>query len=390
MREKNNWTPSEKRCGEMLASLVSINTCQPEGNEERLTDWIIERLPRKAEYTRISHGGGRASLVVKIAGRSEKGGVALIGHIDTVTCGNVNEWKDPPHQAVIREGKLYGRGAADMKGGDAAMLLVMEQLCGEEICLEKPVYFCFTADEENQGIGICAVADGGFLKNVDEVLICEPSDSRISICEKGALWLSVSVTGVSSHASRPDLGVNAVEAAYTFAEQIKQYINEKETHPILGAATASVTKLTGGIMTNMIPPHAELEMDIRTVPGISHSDILAYAKTSAENLKERFPGIRMDILVMNDRPAVETEEDNACVKRILRLADEMGMDPAPRGTYFDTDASQLIPKLPVPFVIAGPGDDKLAHCTDEYIEISSVALFAEFYYRYITDNYTAP
>lgn len=108
--------------------------------------------------------------------------------------------------------------------------------------------------------------------------------------EKGAFWLSVSVTGVSSHASRPDLGVNAVEAAYTFAEQIKQYINEKEIHPILGAATASVTKLTGGIMTNMIPPHAELEMDIRTVPGISHTDILAYAKTCAEILKGKFPG----------------------------------------------------------------------------------------------------
>ena len=107
------------------------------------------------------------------------------------------------------------------------------------------------------------MADGGLLNTVDEVLICEPSDSRISICEKGALWLDVSVNGVSSHASRPDLGVNAVEAAYTFAEQIKQFINEKKSHPILGAATASVTRLTGGIMTNMIPPHAELEMDIR-------------------------------------------------------------------------------------------------------------------------------
>ena len=387
MKEKKNWAPSEKRCREILSSLVRIDTCQPEGNEERLVDWIIERLPAKVKYTRISHGGRRASLVVKIAGKAKEGGIALIGHVDTVTCGNANEWKDPPHQAAIREGKLYGRGAADMKGGDAAMLLVLEQLCREEICPEKPVYFCFTADEENQGMGIRAVADGGFLNTVDEVLICEPSDGRISICEKGAFWLSVSVDGVSSHASRPDLGVNAVEAAYTFAEQIKQYINAKAPHPILGSATASVTRLTGGIMTNMIPPHAELEMDIRTVPGISHSDILAHVKTSAENLKERFPGIGMDISVTNDRPAVETEEDNACVRRILKLAGEMGMDPTPRGTYFYTDASQLIPGFPAPFVIAGPGDDKLAHCTDEYIEISSVALFAEFYYRYITDNY---
>ena len=115
-----------------------------------------------------------------------------------------------------------------MKGGDAAMLLTLEQLCGEELRPEKPIYFCFTADEENQGVGIRAMADGGLLNTVDEVLICEPSDSRISICEKGALWLDVSVNGVSSHASRPDLGVNAVEAAYTFAEQIKHLSMRKK------------------------------------------------------------------------------------------------------------------------------------------------------------------
>ena len=72
MREKKNWMPSEKKCEEILSSLVRIDTCQPEGNEERLIDWIIERLPQKAEYTRISHGAGRASLVVKIAGNQRK------------------------------------------------------------------------------------------------------------------------------------------------------------------------------------------------------------------------------------------------------------------------------------------------------------------------------
>ena len=92
-----------------------------------------------------------------------------------MTCGNVDEWKDPPHQAVIRDGKLYGRGASDMKGGDAAMLLTLEQLCGEELRPEKPIYFCFTADEENQGVGIRTMADGGLLNTVDEVGNAVPS-----------------------------------------------------------------------------------------------------------------------------------------------------------------------------------------------------------------------
>lgn len=108
-------------------------------------------------------------------------------------------------------------------------------------------------------------------------------------------------------------------------------------------------------MTNMVPPSAELEMDIRTVPGVSHEDILRQTEEVRCFLAEEFPGAEIRIKILNDRPAVGTVQDNEYVKRILSLAKDMGMNPEPRGTHFYTDGSQLIPSVSVPFVIAGPG-----------------------------------
>lgn len=387
MITQSDWRPSLKECEELLGRLVCMDTCQPEGNEEELIDWIIGEMPAGVCHTKIRHSAGRASLIVKIEGSSKEGGIAFIGHVDTVACGNVSDWKYPPHQAEVMGDIMYGRGTADMKGGIAAMLLAMEKICRDNIALRKPVYFCFTADEENQGAGIQSIAKERRLEGVEEVIICEPSNGQISLCEKGALWLSVSVEGKAAHASRPDLGINAIEIAYMYAERIKTYIQGMEEHTILGKATASVTKFNGGNMTNIIPADAGLEIDIRTVPGISHEDILHQADKIQRELEEELSGVRFHTKVLNDRPAVGTARTHEYVRRILKLAGDMGMDSRPRGMHFYTDASQLIPELSVPFVIAGPGDDKQAHCMDEHVKISSIAQFAALYYRYVAENY---
>lgn len=389
----NIWEPSEEQCDVLLKRLIRTDTCQPAGNEEGLVDFIIGRLPKDAEYTKLDHGQGRASLVVELRGEPksggwpEDGGAALIGHLDTVACGREEEWKYPPLEAYTEDGVMYGRGTADMKGGVAAMILAMEKLWEERHLLEKSVYFCFTADEEYKGLGIQMIAETGLLSGVEEVIICEPSDEQISICEKGAVWLSALVKGAAAHASRPELGINAAEIAYAFAGRMKRYLESAREHPILGRASVSVTKIKSGIMTNMIPPEAEIVLDIRTVPGISCDEVKEHAEKIRQALQAEHPGAGISIETLNCRPAVGTKESDEKVKRILSLAQEMGLSGIPRGTHFYTDASQLIPILPVPFVIAGPGDDRQAHCTDEHVEIGSVARFAAFYRQYIADHY---
>ena len=168
---------------------------------------------------------------------------------------------------------------------------------------------------------------------------------------------------------------------------MKLYLSEKPEHPLLGRATASVTKLEGGILTNMIPASSELEMDIRTVPGILHEELREAVQGVVQKVKTMYKGVEIRVDVLNDRPAVGTEKTDPHVERILKLAGELGICEIPRGTHFYTDASQIIPILKAPFVIAGPGDDKLAHCIDEHVELRSVIRFAKFYESYVRCYY---
>lgn len=348
-----------------------------------MVDALISLLPPGVEYTRIEHSANRSSLIVKLRGETDEGGIAFVGHLDTVACSDPDQWIYPPHQAVVKSDILYGRGAADMKGGDAAMMIALRTLAARGARLKSPVYFCFTADEESAGIGIQTIVRGGYLRKVKEVIICEPSDGKIGICEKGALWLKVIIHGIASHASRSELGVNAVDYAIAFSNELKKKVERGQQHPILGSTTVSVTRFHGGIMTNVIPSSAEIELDIRTVPGVSHETIVETAHSISRDMTTEHPSVHMEIQILNDRPALGTSPECDLVKNILGLAEKVGLSGTPKGLYFYTDASQLIPDIPVPFVIAGPGDDAMAHCVNEHIALSSVAKYAELYSRYV-------
>lgn len=379
--------PSLEQCRNVLKQLVQVNTCQPEGNEADIIAVIQKLLPSTVSCTYIGHGSNRASLIAQIKGEAKSGGIALIGHVDTVACSDLKQWKYAPHDAVAEGDVLWGRGAADMKGGVAAMILSLCQIAGCGQKPSKPLYFCFTADEENGGMGISSMVNGGYLDGAEEVIICEPSDEKVGTCEKGALWLSLHVLGVASHASRPDLGLNAAEYAICFAQQMKQRTKGHEHHEILGETTVSVTRLQGGIMTNIIPSDAHIELDIRTVPGVSHEALVREAEEICKEMQAGHPGLHTKLQVLNDRPALESDKDCRFVRDILEGAKRAGIGTGAKGHYFYTDASLMIPHIHVPFVIAGPGDDAMAHCVNERISLGSVARYTQLYSDYLMEHY---
>jgi succinyl-diaminopimelate desuccinylase len=383
LKNSDSLRPTVEKCASLLQALVRQNTCQPAGNEELLVELIERMVPNATENTRLDHGGGRSSLIMKIPGKTDTGGVAFIGHSDTVACGDPEKWQFPPLNAKIIEGVLYGRGAVDMKGGLASMLLTAEYLLEHKISLKKPVYFCFTADEENDGMGASAIAKGGYLHSVEEMFICEPSNEQICICEKGALWLRLTVDGVSAHSSRPETGVNSLEKAIEFERLLRSQINMQQIHSFLGTTTISVTRFNGGIMTNVIPEQAQIELDIRTIPGISNSDLLATAREVCTKMQTEQPRLKLTLEVLNNRPALEILEKTPFIGRVRQTASSLGMNPKTKGIYFYTDASQLIPALHIPFIILGPGDDQKSHQINEAIHLDSVARIAELYTSYL-------
>lgn len=372
-----------EECKEILSQLVQTNTCQPAGNESDIIQLIRKLLPEKIKCKEIDHGKNRSSLVAKIEGKHETGGIAFLGHIDTVACDDIQNWKYDPHEAKIEGDILYGRGAADMKGGVTAMIMTAKRLAEIGEKPDTPVLFCFTADEESNGIGVKSIVEAGFLDTVDEMIICEPSDEKVSFCEKGALWMRLDVWGVASHASRPDLGRNAVEYAIWFAQKMAERVLDGKIHKIMGRTSVSVTNLHGGVMTNIIPSEAYVELDIRTIPGTSHETIIETAQNLCDEMQSKYSNIVVKLSILNNRPAIECDKKSTFRERVFETAQESGLSAASRGHYFYTDASQVIPVRNIPFVIAGPGDDAMAHRANEWVSLQSVLRFSDFYMNYL-------
>lgn len=381
MRQEIN--PQE--CEQLLKKLVQTNTTQPNGHEAMLVDFIESRYQSKSvELFRIDHQPDRASLIVKLQGKEDREAIAFVGHLDTVPFDGLSQWRVNPLAGEVRKGRLTGRGAADMKGGVAAMLLTLDRLLEQETPPKRTIFFCFTADEEKNGLGAMALADHPAMADVGALIVCEPTQGDLGICEKGALWVKVITEGVSAHASRPELGCNALEGLLTFLTAARTVVETPGKHPYLGRNTLSITTLQSGISQNIIPSTAEATLDIRTLPGVSHQALLAAFQELAKVQQKSLPSLRLKIETLNNRPALETDAAAPLVRQILAFGRQSEMPLNLRGLFFYTDASQIVPKLKIPFVILGPGDDRQAHVVNEAIELSSVSAFAELYFRICT------
>ena len=381
----------QKECKSLLKTLVTMNTSQPRGNELDIIKVIDTLFPADLHRELIDHGGNRASLIVRIDGTEPVRGQALafVGHVDTVSFGEESHWTHPPLSAQVEGDIMYGRGTSDMKGGLVAMILAAKEVLKRPEKPKQNIYFCFTADEEVGGMGVQSMVKQGTFDDVGEILIPEPTDERLGTCEKGALWLRIRAHGALSHGSRPEVGINAIELLLELKETLQAYILNisGETHPLLNKTTVALTKLNGGVLTNVIPDTAEMELDIRTLPAVSHEEIIKAVKEMMRKLETGDERIHFELTEINNRAPVQTPDNSAILGRMQDILREHGKDGEPRGLYYYTDMSQIGPFYNCPFLIFGPGDDKQAHQLDEHVRLSSVARMAQIYAEYMKRFY---
>lgn len=373
-------TPCIDRCESLLRDMVMADTRQPKGREAVLVDYIEEVFsPFNVGKMRIEHGAGRSSLIIRIPGAACSGGVGFFGHLDTVAFGDESAWTYPPLSAKVINGVMYGRGTADMKGGNVAMIEAALCLLESEEIPPKSVLLCFTADEEKGGMGASSVLESEWVKQLEAGVFCEPTGERIGIREKGSLWIGVSFIGVQAHGSNPGIAVNALDSAIEFYHTFLQKFDPGAKDPLIGHATVSLTQLHGGFMTNVIPGEANLELDIRLLPGQRTGDYIDLAQKIADNLRKKEPRLQVDLTVICRNEGNATPEDDPFVVLTQQVCNAHGADPAVRGLHYFTDAGRITPTLGIPFVIWGPGNDKEAHQIDEKIEIASVCRMAEHF-----------
>lgn len=374
----------DEKTENILRKLIYANTTNPPGNEMDAIRTILSFFPEEIDYEIINHGDNRGSLLIEIKGKDEEK-IGFIGHMDTVPVLDETSWIYPPFDGVIKDGYMYGRGTSDMKGGVTAMILTALYFIENNITPPHTLKFVFTADEESAGIGIQTLRDKGLLKDITRVFIAEPSDEKIGICEKGALWLNIYIKGKSAHGSKPELGINAIEKLYEYINRLKDVLDLNESHSLLGESSFAITLIQGGAKTNIIPEEANASVDIRTIPRLKHDEILRKAFSIGKRMEDENTGMSIEIQVENDRPPLIMDEEDSFIKDIVKTYEKLSYPVEFKGINFYTDASQLIPFHNIPFVILGPGEENMCHQRNERIKIESIVRMTKFYISYIAN-----
>jgi len=375
-------TGSEKKESvELLLDLLRISSVNGASRETDIAEFLQQYFSRFGIECRLQYvDDERSNIIADIEGENPDILNMWNGHLDTVPCGNIDEWKTDPLSPVIAEGRIHARGASDMKSGLAAMV---SSLCQMKAAGKKPynsIRFIGTCDEEQGGTGALRVIEEKQSGYPAMMIIGEPTDCNIGIAQKGCLWIKLAVKGKTSHGAYPEQGINAVESAFEIYRRFKDKLKQFR-HPCLNESTVAVTSVTGGIAPNMIPDRCELTMDVRIVPGLSIEKTLHILEQICED-SEANTGDRLkaSFLIVNERPAVDTDTDDESVLMLKKLITRQGLTPELLGINYFTDASVFIKAYPeIPVLLFGPGSPEMAHKPDEYVEIEKYYAAVEIY-----------
>jgi succinyl-diaminopimelate desuccinylase len=362
-------------CGD----LVRFKTVNPPGDEQPAADYALEFLRQYGfEGELVSHGENRASLIARLKG-GKVPALVFNGHLDVVPVG-AGRWTHDPFEGVVADGRVWGRGSADMKGGVAAMLVAAQAVATAGLSLRGDLVVTATAGEEVDMLGAQVLSARPDLGPMQAVIISEPTSNRIGLAERGVFWLEFTTRGKTAHGSTPELGNNAITLMRTLLDELDRLSIPYTPHPVLGHFTRSINTIQGGIKTNVVPDHCAVTVDMRTVPGQDHRALLRQLEDLIADLTHKVPDFQASVRLISDLPAVETSPDEPVVQRFRDVMTQVtGRPPEPQVVRFATEAAIFVPALHVPTIICGPGNADLAHQPDEYIEIDKMVEAARMY-----------
>lgn len=359
--------------------MIQRPTVARTGCEHAFAEELASTLPAgKINVRVLPAGDGKANLVATCHGADAEPHIVFCGHIDTVPLGG-EAWTCDPFGGEVRDERLWGRGAADMKGGNAAMLAAFLALSAEPT-FSGTLSYALTFGEETGSEGAAMMVKDGSLPRFDVMIIAEPTDNRIVRRHKGALWLRVTARGRTGHGSMPDMGINAIDLLTGLAANLRDVLEGLERDPQLGLTTLCLTRLEGGVQTNVIPDSAIAEFDIRTLPGQDIERLLEVAQEVARKLCDRQPGAEISFQILTALPPLDTPQDDPILRIVAEARTALGLSEGlPEGASYFTDAS-LLQTLGGSTVIIGPGSPAEAHQTNESMSLDALAT-AETLYR---------
>ena len=367
---------------ELTAQLIGISSENPDRLEGEVIRFIADWLTGSGvDFQLQDVAPGRQNIIARVRGRGKRGPLALISHCDTVPAGQ--GWTHDPFAARIEDGKMYGRGASDMKGGLAASLYAIKEVRK----IGSPpgdLILAVTVDEEGPGmLGVMALIEAGLVDANTMVISPEPTSLDIIRTHKGVMWYEVITHGVMSHAGNADKGVDANHALAEVICELKSAANAVPfVDPLVGRTLLSVGKMGGGTKTNVVPNYARAEIDLRVPPPFQAEHATVFMRRAAERAILKVQGASVDVNPLGMlRPPVETPEESPVV-RMLKVSSQRvtGKAPPVDGYPAYTDAAVVSWKLRNRnSVLFGPASLKQAHTVDEWAYIEEIAACAEVF-----------
>jgi len=355
----------------LAEQLIRTNTVNPPGNETAAVK-IVAPLLQDAGFTlrEIPYQPGRSSLIAHI-GPEDVPPVVLSGHLDTVPLG-AKPWSVPPFSGTVIDGKLFGRGAADMKSGVAVLVAAAIQQAPH--ISRTPLTVVLSSDEEVGCAGVAKIVADGELPPAACILVAEPTGNRPRLGHKGVFWLKLLFNGKTAHAAFPELGDNALAKAAEAVVRLNKNIRLGTPHPIMGHATLVTSRLHAGDNYNSVPDLAELGLDIRSTVNLANSEILKYIQQQLDDLAP-------DYEIMYDLPPIWTAPEHHIVQTVFERCNAVRKTThQPEIVTFYTDGGILGPGLGnAPVIILGPGDSGMAHKVDEHIDVEDLREGVDIY-----------
>lgn len=405
-------TFSEKEKIQLLADIIELQT---ENNNEIEVCHYLKNLFDKYDINSkiLKVNEQRANIVAEIGSGSPI--LALSGHMDVVDAGNQDNWTYPPFQLTEKDGKLYGRGTTDMKGGLMDLVITLIELKEQNQLPQGTIRLLATAGEEKEQEGAKLLADKGYLDDVDGLMIAEPTGSGIYYAHKGSMSCKVTATGKAVHSSVPFIGDNAIDTLLEFYNQFKEKyselkkndtkheldvapmfksligkeISEEDANDASGL-TAVCSIINGGKQFNSVPDEASLEFNVRPVPEYDND----FVESFFQNIINDVNSNKLSLEIPSNHRPVTSDKNSKLITTIKDVASSY----IEQGEIFvsalvgATDASSFLGdnKDNVDLAIFGPGNPLMAHQIDEYIEkdmyLKYIDIFKEASIQYLKEK----
>lgn len=364
----------------LAVELVRIPSENPPGNESNCLELLAALLTGWGwEVERRLSPAGRLNLVARLKFGRPGPWLAMNGHLDVVPAGDPAAWSAPPYAGVIRDGRLYGRGAADMKAGVAALVWgarLVQLLAGRD--LAGGLLLHLVSDEENGGQEGSACLVDPDRPQAAAAIVAEPTGLNLVVAQRGALWIRMRLLGRAGHGALGGPAGNAIAALGPLLTRLAPW-RPAGAHPLLGGASLNPGRVRGGERINQTPAQCELELDLRYLPG---QDPEVLRRELVQVATEALAGteVRLELEPMLwVRPYVLDQAEPWLALVAQCAARVRGQEIELRGGRGMTDARFYVERWGAPTAVLGPGRAAQAHGADEFVELTQVRQAALIY-----------